>query len=264
MTKSISLNPAVAADRKKMFTQAEYAVMSSLNALRHGSKASECQTTAPTDKFAESAVFKGSYFFSTDQMAEHKMGTENFCRLDRVAAYDDWNIKHDIDLALCDMYGLNNMTSTKVVGGDSACYISVKKMDKAVETGKVSIELYSFNHDRPSQKRNGWIVDGLSHFTCICVGTKMIVMKTAELKALVENNKHIFTVFDHLRAETVETNRKQNRLYDDAANIIIPIGELMKMNSAKVIDLPDWYKTKWNTKAGKELREQEVALWERF
>lgn len=264
MTKSIALNPAVAAERKKMHTQAEYAVMSALNALRHETKADLSQHTTPTEKFVESATHAGSYFFSTDQMAEHKMGSENFTRRDRVATYDDWNIKHDIDLALCDMYTQGKMKSLIAAPNEKNCYISVKKMDKAVETGKVSIELFSFNHDRPNQRRNGWIVDGCSDYTTICIGTKFIIMKTTELKALVENNKHIFTVFDHLRSETVEINRKQNRTYDDASNIIIPIGELLKMNSSKVMDLPEWYATKWKAKQTKDVREDEVALWERF
>ena len=258
------LNPQAAADRKKMFTQAEYAVMSALNSLRQGSGSSQTQYATPTEKFAESSKFVGSYFFSTDQMCEYKMGTENFTRMSRVSTYDSWNMEYDIDLALCDMYSYGSQRALQVVSKTNPCYISVKKMDKAVETGKVSIELFSFNHDRPSQKRDGWIKSGKSTYTTICIGTKMVIMPTASLKALVEDNMNVFTVFSNLREETVEINRKQNRLYNDAANIIIPIGELLKIEGAKILDLPEWYTTKWKAKTTKDVRDQEKALWERF
>lgn len=257
---AISLNPQAASSRKKMHTQAEYAVMSALNSLRNESGTCGNQTTMPTEKFVDKATFEGSYFFSTDQMNDHLMGTENFSRLSSVNTYDEWNIKHDVDLALCDFYSYGQMKAIRPAQKGVSCFISVKTMNKAVETGKVSIELFSFNNDRPSMKRDGWIKTGCSNYTAICIGTKIVIMSTTELKKLVDDNMSVYPIYT-LRAETVEVNRKQNRTYDNASNIIIPVSELLKLSSAKVIDLPEWYATKWNAKADADLREKNKALW---
>lgn len=262
MAKVTSLNTLEAVKGKRISTKAEYAVADALNSSRIVRDLHNTAVSTPVAKWAnrEELAHTGSFFHSTDQFADHLMGEEWFNREGRVHRFDKDNIDRDIDLILGDRWTLGGKMTT-LRESTQRTTISVKRMNRALTSGKINIELFTFNHENPSIKRDGWIVTGESTYTALALGHKMLICSTAKLKELVNTPSMTRTRIEHLTKERILANKEENRTYTDACNLLIPVEQLFDYCDAAVLDLPEWYCKAWNKDAGKTLVSASGMFW---
>lgn len=259
MSKEITLNMQADSKSKSIYTKAEYAVAVTLNTLR---KENGMMKTQITEAFQyEGTEFRGSGFFTTDQYKAKAFGTSTFWpTANDGVKVDDWNIKDDIDLVLTDLCYFNNGDGKgcwKLSGKSST--ISVKAMNKAMETGNISIEVETYNSKDRTMTRKGWIYTSKAEWYAICLGPKVMMVRKEEIIKLIESE--YFPTSNQLTSAAYETNN--GRVYDNARNILVPVDRLLPF--ARVLDLPEWYNTDWNKSARTTAaaKAASVAFWEK-
>lgn len=238
---NISMNYQATAKGRKIWAKAELAVAETLSKARHAKGKSEEQTT----EGREGGVFVASYFHTTDQMGHYSYGSDSFFTTDAdVAKIDRMNIEQDIDLCLVDVYKHTTERGGFITKTRKATpSVSVKAMNKAMETGNISLELKTFNHANPKLVRKGWVYTSQADFYAFCIGTKVMVISKAKLLQIMDEGN--WTVKDNLTDFARSFN--EGRMYDDAQNMLIPVDELTEHSI--IMDLPTWYVTAWR-KAG--------------
>lgn len=265
MAKVTPFNMEAAAKGKKIPTKAEYAVADAINRLRF--KGGSCNNvgSVPFDKWAnhEEVKHNGSYLFTTDQMADHLMGEAWFTRESRASRFDTDNTDRDIDLIMADRWTLSGkMTTVKEYKNEGKrITFSVKRSNIACSSGKVSIELFTFNHLNENMKRDGWIESGESTYTVFAIGHKAVVCTTKLLKELVGRKSMVHTIYPHLTPELIQRNIEEKRTYTDSCNMAVPITDLIEMCEGKVIDLPEWYTKAWDKSATDKNKAGNKSLW---
>lgn len=265
MAKVTSLNNQEASKGKKIHTKAEYAIADALNLLRYNSGRSKDQNSVPYGKWEKhtGVAHTGSYFFTTDQMADHLMGETWFNREGRVTRFDTDNMDRDIDLILADRFCLDGKMTTLRESrfNNNRLTFSVKRSNIACTSGKVSIELKTFHHENKNICRDGWIKKGESNYTAFAIGHKAVVCSTKMLKELVEAESMCHPIYDHLSPELIQNNINQNRTYTDAQNMVVPIADLIEYCNGQVIDLPEWYTKAWDKATDAKYKAGNATLW---
>lgn len=238
---TISLNYQATAKGRKIWAKCELAVAEALSKARHAKGFGNKQTT----EGREGGEFYGSFFHTTDQMGHYAYGSEGFFTTAAdVERFDRMNIEQDIDLCLVDIYkhtSENGRVSMKTAASSTS--VSVKSMNKAMETGNISLELKTFNHANPKIERTGWVFTSKAEWYAFAVGTKVMMISKAKLLKVMEEGN--WTVKDNLTDFARSFN--EGRTYDDAQNMLIPVDDLIE--HSVIMDLPDWYVTAWK-KAG--------------
>lgn len=261
MAKATTLNNKNTSKGKRIFTKAEYAVASTLNKLRFEQGSSQKKVDVLEGKWAgnEKVEFQGSYFFTTDQMADHYMGETWFTRENRMFDFDKDNIQDDVDLILSDLYKCGRMEAVKHKG----MKISVKQFDRAATSGKVNLEICTYNPET-KEERAGWATNGNSDFTAMVIGHKMLLVNSRKLKVLASDPTTPHQLFENLSYERVQENVRQGRYFTDAKNLVVPIEDVIKECDGIVVDMIDWWKPIWSKHVGADTVKVQKRLWERL
>lgn len=245
-----SINFEQAANRKSLATKAELAVAQALSVSRKDKGLSETQATAER----EDAKFHGSYFFTTDQLAHFSFGESSFYTTEAEARrFDMMNIEQDIDLVLADLFTANSRSKLKC---SKAVTVSVKMMNKALETNNISLELKTFNDKNPSIQRQGWVYTSKATHYAFAIGSKVMVLSKAKLLEIM-NDGH-WEVRENISAYAKSFN--EDRLYNDAQNMLIPVSAILAHST--VFELPQWYVSSW--KKSTRTSDKQKALNENF
>lgn len=249
-----SINFEQASKRKSLATKAELAVAEALSKARKSKGLSDKQVSAER----KDAQFNGSYFFTTDQLAHFSFGETGFYTTEAEARrFDAMNIEQDIDLVIADLFTANNRSK---LSHSKAATVSVKAMNKALETNNISIEMKTFNDRNPSIQRKGWVYTSKATHYAFAVGSKVMVLtKTKLLEIMAEGH---WEVREHISEFAKSFN--EGRTYNDAQNMLIPVSAILEHST--VFELSDWYVQAWKNSSRTSDKQKALndGFWARY
>ncbi|MGL5470719.1 MAG: hypothetical protein ACRDCT_21470, partial [Shewanella sp.] len=104
---TMQINPEkAAAETRKAYAKAEYAVEDLLNTISEKAGLHRMKVSTPSTEWPD-AKYHGSFYRSTDQMNERIMANKKFIYPGYFTLFNEWNMARDIDLIKTDHYVLD-------------------------------------------------------------------------------------------------------------------------------------------------------------
>lgn len=229
---------------KRIYTKAEYAVAHALTRARN--EKGLLQTQVSEEFTQPNTQFKASYFFTTDQYKKFMISKDPKAFWPTASEHnmvDNWNIEDDIDLVLADQVFIpkaSDPTKGYTVISGKAATVSVKCMSRPLVSGKLNIEVETFNTANPSLKRQGWIYTSKADWYAFCLGHKVMMVLKSDLLKVVASKEWDLTP----PLTPAQAAKNAGRVYDNARSILVDVDSIMPF--ARVLDLPEWYTEAWD------------------